>query len=164
MQVCSKCNEEKGKAEFYVSKYLTSGLHSQCKRCVRQGQERRVRCPPEHAAATKVCRCRPCRAPSPFQRRLLVLYNSLETAHHVLLSFEYEFSFPRPSFPSPTIRTQKAANIEVCRNNLHLPPFPAWGEAHPVPSARYAKAAWIRSAPSQLAPCRSMDPPVRSLP
>lgn len=56
VQVCSKCNEEKSKSEFYVSKYLSSGLHSQCKRCVRQGQEKKVRCPPEQAAEVKVCR------------------------------------------------------------------------------------------------------------
>ncbi len=56
-QVCSKCNETKAPSEFYVSKYLSTGLHSQCKKCVRAGQERRVRCPPEKAAPEKVCRC-----------------------------------------------------------------------------------------------------------
>jgi len=55
--VCSKCNETKAPSEFYVSKYLSTGLHSQCKKCVRAGQERRVRCPPEKAAPEKVCRC-----------------------------------------------------------------------------------------------------------
>lgn len=57
MQTCSKCNEEKPKTEFYASKYLASGLHSQCKRCVRAGQEKRVRCTPENAAKEKTCRC-----------------------------------------------------------------------------------------------------------
>ena len=57
LQVCSKCNETKAPSEFYVSKYLSTGLHSQCKKCVRAGQERRVRCPPEKAALEKVCRC-----------------------------------------------------------------------------------------------------------
>jgi hypothetical protein len=56
-QTCSKCNEEKPKSEFYASKYLSSGLHSQCKRCVRAGQEKRVRCNPEQAATEKTCRC-----------------------------------------------------------------------------------------------------------
>ena len=55
--MCSKCNETKAPSEFYVSKYLSTGLHSQCKKCVRAGQERRVRCPPEKAAEEKVCRC-----------------------------------------------------------------------------------------------------------
>jgi hypothetical protein len=57
LQTCSKCNEEKPKSEFYASKYLSSGLHSQCKRCVRAGQEKRVRCNPEQAATEKTCRC-----------------------------------------------------------------------------------------------------------
>ena len=54
--MCSKCNETKPPSDFYVSKYLSTGLHSQCKKCVRAGQERRVRCPPEAAAQEKVCR------------------------------------------------------------------------------------------------------------
>ena len=56
-QTCSKCGETKATTDFYVSRYLSTGLHSQCKKCVRAGQEKRVRCPPEEAAASKVCRC-----------------------------------------------------------------------------------------------------------
>ena len=75
LQTCSKCQEVKPTTDYYVSRYLSTGLHSQCKKCVRNGQEKRVRCPPEEAATSKVCR----QAPLPHHPRSIPTRQALHS-------------------------------------------------------------------------------------